>query len=640
MGAIIQLSHISKKYGQQKVFENFSYKFPKIGGVLLFGPSGCGKTTLLNIIAGIESLDEGDYLFNQQKIINSNMLYQEFAYITQDVYLIDYLTVQENLKLSCEKKDEILKWCTHFDIMHLLDCYPNQLSGGEKQRVALIQGLCSNKKVFLLDEPTASLDEENKIKIFEILKELSLNLLIICVSHDEVSLKYFDNVIDFNDLENYQINIESTQKQIFSTHVIEQKESLYPFVLMQKRKDEEKTGKYLTIIFSMCMLLFCFSLKPENKIINSLFDVYDLNYLKVIIPLGKEKLLDDVQKEYSIAAIVYDYDRGADYKDIPKNDDEMINHSSVPYSDSLLYKTLPLGTCFKGYDYLEAGSYFTEPYQIMLSYQKALEYSDNVASLIGEKIEINTSHGKEKFEIAGIFKPFTNELLPYLKYGYDVENINSTIFFNHAYTQSYLEDDQLCLSEKSTYPNNWYTLYFDTPKEVKRFYDIYKNNDIKKQNTFYIQPIEYSYGNTITTFISASFFLIPICVLSFILAIFFYIVSKYNQMFQTRINFSVYHYYGYPWKIVYYAYCRYFIVQISRYVSIAFMSTIFVSWIINLLNYQLSILPFPIFNVDIQLLVYLSIFLIISLSIFISLMLLSFKKHKWYDNLRIGRDLL
>ena len=108
MNNLIVLEHIEKSFDEQQVLSDFSYTFKDKGSYLIYGPSGCGKTTLINIIAGIETIDHGRYTINGDTITNAtrrNSLFLSMSYITQDSYFIDYLTVQENLELSCDKSD-------------------------------------------------------------------------------------------------------------------------------------------------------------------------------------------------------------------------------------------------------------------------------------------------------------------------------------------------------------------------------------------------------------------------------------------------------------------------------------------------------------------------------------------------------
>lgn len=192
--------NIIKKYGNETVLQNFSYNFPDSGFVLLYGKSGCGKTTLLNILAGIIDYDGGTVSFNgcdYTKKVTDSRLSESIAYITQEPHFIYYLTVRENLELCSVNDDEISKLLLQFGLKDREKNYPDTLSGGEKQRLALIQALLMNKSVIILDEPTSALDKKNKTAVFELLKMLGKDKLIICSSHDQVALDYAEQIIDF-----------------------------------------------------------------------------------------------------------------------------------------------------------------------------------------------------------------------------------------------------------------------------------------------------------------------------------------------------------------------------------------------------------------------------------------------------------
>jgi ABC-type multidrug transport system ATPase subunit len=147
---LIQCDNIYKKYAFDEVLIGFSYSFPNTGFVLLYGESGCVKTTLLNILAGITDFDKGEIIFKNEtyhKRVDLDKVSCHIAYITQDPHFIDYLTVLDNLKL-CSTDDEHIKALLYeFGLADKKDNYPNTLSGGEKQRVAIIQALLSEKNI-------------------------------------------------------------------------------------------------------------------------------------------------------------------------------------------------------------------------------------------------------------------------------------------------------------------------------------------------------------------------------------------------------------------------------------------------------------------------------------------------------------
>lgn len=181
---MIKLENINKEYqGTQNdcvALKNISFELPGKGLVFICGHSGSGKTTLLNIISGLDKPTSGS-------IVNKYDNEYFFSYIFQDFQLINYLTIKENILLAgqvnemSESLDELVD---KYDIRDVLDHYPNEVSGGQKQRAAIVRALYMNKPVILCDEPTGNLDEDNSLIIAKALKEESMNKLVIVVSHD------------------------------------------------------------------------------------------------------------------------------------------------------------------------------------------------------------------------------------------------------------------------------------------------------------------------------------------------------------------------------------------------------------------------------------------------------------------------
>ncbi len=172
----------------------------------LVGKSGTGKSTLLHCLAGLQIPSSGKIFIDNEDITKYSI--EELVKLRRDkiglVYqtfnLIDFLTVEENIQIPMlaankppkereQRVDELLK---EFGIERYKKSYPPYLSGGERQRVAVAVALANNPKIILADEPTGNLDEENALKIYELLKEMSIkyNTTLIIATHDPKAFDY------------------------------------------------------------------------------------------------------------------------------------------------------------------------------------------------------------------------------------------------------------------------------------------------------------------------------------------------------------------------------------------------------------------------------------------------------------------
>ncbi len=189
------LENISKKFGEKLVLDNFKFAFDNNKINCLIGESGKGKSTILNIISGLLKDDGGE-------VIGANI--ENVSYIFQEDRLIPWLTVYENLKLSLinyynlkeldEKIDEILKKVDGLDWKNL---YPDNLSGGMKQRINIGRALGKPSDVILMDEPFKSLDYKTKYSIMHEFKEIFKHdrRIIIFVTHDVDECIYFQGKV-------------------------------------------------------------------------------------------------------------------------------------------------------------------------------------------------------------------------------------------------------------------------------------------------------------------------------------------------------------------------------------------------------------------------------------------------------------
>lgn len=178
------------------------------------GPSGCGKTTLAHLIAGIQPLSAGEITVGEHRMhelkgaARRNFRISEIGFIFQEFALIDYLDVEENillpyfvngsLTLTQEVRESASMLAGRLGIHDKLHRHPAQLSGGEKQRVAICRALSAKPCLIIADEPTGNLDPKNSAAVTDLICEAAAQqkATLIMVTHDHSVLDRFDRIID------------------------------------------------------------------------------------------------------------------------------------------------------------------------------------------------------------------------------------------------------------------------------------------------------------------------------------------------------------------------------------------------------------------------------------------------------------
>lgn len=198
---IIDIKKLTKTFidGDRKlnVLKDINLQIEKGSIVTIKGPSGSGKSTLLSIIGTLDIADSGDILINGKNIrdeLNIDQLRNKnIGFVFQFHNLISELTLEENVCLpkmianELIDKNEINELFEYFNLENRMNSFPNDLSGGEKQRVAVMRAIINNPSVIIADEPTGNLDQDNAQKITSLFQKLNTekNLTIIIATHDE-----------------------------------------------------------------------------------------------------------------------------------------------------------------------------------------------------------------------------------------------------------------------------------------------------------------------------------------------------------------------------------------------------------------------------------------------------------------------
>lgn len=213
--AMIQLNRVNKIYRSKlnenvTALRNIDLILPQSGMIFIVGKSGSGKSTLLNILGGLDSPTDGEFLFNGEKIdLKNNKNADNYrknsvGFIFQDFNLLENETVFYNVdiaaRLLCKNKDDVKKIIDKVGLKEKINSSAGELSGGQQQRVAIARALIKDVDLILADEPTGNLDSETAEEIFKLLKQISKSKLVVVVSHDnDFAQRYGDRIITIKD---------------------------------------------------------------------------------------------------------------------------------------------------------------------------------------------------------------------------------------------------------------------------------------------------------------------------------------------------------------------------------------------------------------------------------------------------------
>ncbi len=631
---MIEFKKITKKYSEQYVLKDFSYKFPDCGLVVLFGRSGSGKTTLLNIIEGITPFDDGvisAFGETYQKQVSFQDAKRYCSYMMQNVFLIDYLSIYDNLRLSGETDDKIEREAKFFGINDLLEKFPNNLSGGERQRVFLLQGYLQNKQVFLLDEPTASLDKVNRDIILDFIKKISEKKLIICATHDKEFLKYADVIIRLSDnsYEFEEVLSSKKNENIKETCEGRIRPPLWQFFKkqMKYKNREKKSNIQFGIVICLVLVAVFLSDFYQNKVDANAKYLYHINQIVITTQGVNEPLLKIIEDNSHVKDCVLNYDLNV--PDGRQSVDDVF--SNVEYATDL--KTIPTKESFSLSDKIFCGNYAESADQIMLSYNMAVSLG-NPEHLIGETYSIELYDGLKTFEIAGVFEDFNSYDEQYLiasRIDYSDVYEKKEIYVSSNYTDKYIYKPYFMPVEGS----RTYVVYFDNYNNLKLFYDKYC--DAFANTTFEIVLD----GKINMLFESLFVIVFPLCIIILISAILFYFQTKEITIMHNKHLLSVYNYLGYSKKKILSCFLLLHFIQLLKTFVASSIVTIILTLFINVLNIKvLRIFPYLIFTYNLTLLI--TVFLIL---VFFSMVILCkiFKKSdvgSWYKVFLKNRDLV
>lgn len=288
---MILIKNLTKKYQTKIVFENLNLKITK-GLTIINGMSGSGKTTLLKCLMDKTDFSGDIYVCGinikeLNKKEKSYYLNNYIAYIAQDYNLLDELSVLDNLCLyySFRKekinKDKIIETLEYVGLKaDILNDKIKYLSGGEKQRLSIARALLANNKVILADEVTGSLDEDNAVKVFELLKKISKDKIVIVVSHNRMLSKlYADTLLE---IKNKTIITPLNNDETLVRANINRKVNISNKLLIKLSNKIIGEKKFIFVLFAVFLTISIF-------LSSLLIDVIDFNKTNLLYDYFKQE---------------------------------------------------------------------------------------------------------------------------------------------------------------------------------------------------------------------------------------------------------------------------------------------------------------------------------------------------------------
>ena len=660
---MICCNQITKKYDSQPVFDGLSCCFEDHGFYLLLGESGSGKTSFLNILAGLIGFEAGSIIWDgrtyEKRIIHSEE--DAVEYITQDCFFVDYLNVMDNLRLLNVPDDRICSELRAFGLEGKEKQDPLSLSGGEKQRLALVRSLLKGRRILLLDEPTAALDEANKEAVFRLLRQLSKDRLIICASHDAKARDYADVILLFSKDDGGSVRTETNtvlQKMTREDNLEELTASpgkkvplrYYLKKWMNSRYREKKAGIRFVVFLTLSLCLLSFADTHTHKNDVTADRLYHANMISLLT--YDEKTWDKIcPSDEGILEVVTDYNNSCPIGVPQPLSDSSQQEIRAEYSMSINVLPTAEKAC-KIAGRIRYGTYFTAPKQVILSYEMAEEISGgHPETLLGESIEETIyGLGTISLEIVGIFDRLNGAERHWLRASgtvaaeekeYSPENWKSVFFVNNAMLRP-LEANESFFNESGGWQRG-YRLYFgsfiDAQKYMRKYGKTIENaasgKTIHSAVTLEGMPLGMKLIWPILSYV-----LLPLAGLIAILSVLFYAQMHRTEFAYNNSFVSVFEYAGHERKKVLRTLTELCFTELLKQLLLSAVIAFVLMISVNLLNHRFTFLPVEVFSFNPWILggyaLWVPVLSILSLKN-------AFQRvnvRTWYENLTVGRDLL
>lgn len=443
-----QLINISKKYldGNKvtTILENINLCFSSAGFTGIIGDSGSGKSTILNLIGGLEKPSSGKILLDSQKPI------YHCNFVLQNLNLLEHLKVKEHFDILNIKKESL----NIFDLSEKINAYPSELSRGEKQRIAIILAIKSNKSIILADEPTSALDIDNSIKVMEELKKASESKLVIVVSHNlKLIKKYADTIYEIKDKK----IVVKKQKKLDKMVILDLKPSKMNFIFMLKYVFKLLKFNYLKnlIVLGIVFLSIIGPFICQNAKISLTHIISKEKNESLVV----NKFYLQVCEENRNGSLVMSDCRNPQQNEIQTlfNSDDFVVKENFDYMLSLLFNDSNLQT-YKNNLNLIAGREPNNFYEVVT----------DESYCIGEQIELNINY---LFSI-GLLSDFINEKVFLTVVG----NINKSLFIKENFIYFDYDHVDLYLKERNLFN---ISQAYDKPTTVLDYFDANNINNHK-----------------------------------------------------------------------------------------------------------------------------------------------------------------
>ena len=241
MKDILMIENIKKEYGKKnnkyEALKGISFRIKEGEFVGIMGASGAGKSTLLNIISTIDSQSSGKVYINNENIKNltqdqiADFRRDNLGFVFQDSNLLDTLTIKENIMLPLalknkkaqEMENRVHEVAKNLNILDILNKYPYEVSGGQKQRAAVCRAIVSNPSLILADEPTGALDSKSARELLQAFSDLNKNkkATILMVTHDATSASYCDRILFIKDGIIFTELIKGSSTKVFYQKILD-----------------------------------------------------------------------------------------------------------------------------------------------------------------------------------------------------------------------------------------------------------------------------------------------------------------------------------------------------------------------------------------------------------------------------------